>query len=87
MPGADVDVQPFQLPPGALEAQQRRIEAVRARRDEPAVAEALEALAAACTGGVNVMPAVLAAVAADATLGEVATVLRDSLGRWHFPLW
>ena len=33
------------------------------------------------------MPAVLAAVAADATLGEVGTVLRDSLGRWHFPLW
>ena len=35
----------------------------------------------------NVMPAVLAAVGADATLGEVGTVLRDSLGRWHFPLW
>jgi hypothetical protein len=27
------------------------------------------------------------AVAADATIGEIGTVLRDSLGRWHFPLW
>ena len=27
------------------------------------------------------------AVAADATVGEIGTVLRDSLGRWHFPLW
>ena len=26
-------------------------------------------------------------VSADATVGEVGTVLRDSLGRWHFPLW
>ena len=86
--GADVEVQPFELPPGALEAQRRRIDAVRARRDEAAVTAALEALGAACTEpGVNVMPAVLAAVGADATLGEVGTVLRDSLGRWHFPLW
>src|SRR5207253_9095052 len=35
--GADVEVQPFELPPGALEAQQRRIAAVRARRDDAAV--------------------------------------------------
>ncbi|HTC82135.1 MAG TPA: methylmalonyl-CoA mutase family protein [Acidimicrobiia bacterium] len=64
------------------------MDAVRARRDEAAVTAALEALGAACTEpGVNVMPAVLAAVGADATLGEVGTVLRDSLGRWHFPLW
>jgi methylmalonyl-CoA mutase N-terminal domain/subunit len=83
----DVEVRPFELPPGALEAQRRRIDAVRARRDEPAAAAALEALASACTEGVNVMPAVLDAVAADATLGEVGTVLRDSLGRWLFPLW
>ncbi len=85
--GADVDVQPFELPPGALEAQQRRIAAVRSRRDEPAVVGALEAVGAACTDGVNVMPAVVSAVAAEATVGEVGTVLRDNLGRWHFPLW
>ena len=82
-----VEVQPFQVPPGALDAQRRRIEAVRARRDDAAVSAALEALGAACADGVNVMPAVLSAVAADATLGEIGTVLRDNLGRWHFPLW
>ena len=31
-----VEVRPFHLPPGALEFQQRRIEAVRARRDDAA---------------------------------------------------
>ncbi len=83
----EVEVRPFELPPGALEAQRKRIDAVRARRDEAAAVAALEALGAACTDGSNVMPAVLGAVAADATLGEVGTVLRDRLGRWHFPLW
>jgi methylmalonyl-CoA mutase N-terminal domain/subunit len=33
------------------------------------------------------MPAVISAVAAEATVGEVGTVLRDNLGRWQFPLW
>ena len=83
----DVDVRPFELPPGALEAQRARIDAVRAGRDDGAVATALKELAAACTDGVNVMPSVQRAVAADATLGEIGTVLRDALGRWHFPLW
>jgi methylmalonyl-CoA mutase N-terminal domain/subunit len=84
---AEEMVEPFQLPPGALDAQRRRIEAVRARRDEGAARGALEAVAAAATGGDNVMGPIGAAVAADATVGEIGTVLRDSLGRWHFPLW
>ena len=70
-------VQPFELPPGALEAQRRRIDAVRARRDVGALERALEAVGAACEKGDNVMPAVLAAslIGADATVvGEV---------RWH----
>jgi methylmalonyl-CoA mutase N-terminal domain/subunit len=82
-----VEVQPFELPPGALEAQRRRIDAVRARRNDTATAAALDTLGSACTDGINVMPAVLAAVAADATLGEIGTIMRDRLGRWHFPLW
>jgi len=80
-------VEPFQLPPGALDAQRRRIDAVRARRDGGAVQAALEAVGSAATGGDNVMGPIGAAVAAGATLGEIGTVLRDSLGRWHFPLW
>jgi methylmalonyl-CoA mutase N-terminal domain/subunit len=80
-------VEPFQLPPGALQAQQARIEGARTRRDSGAVERALEDVAAACRDGVNVMGPIAAAVAADATVGEIGTVLRDSLGRWHFPLW
>ena len=84
---AEETVEPFRLPAGALDAQRRRIGAVRDRRDDSAVAGALQALAAAATGGENVMGPIGEAVAADATVGEIGTVLRDSLGRWHFPLW
>jgi methylmalonyl-CoA mutase N-terminal domain/subunit len=84
---AEETVPSFELPPGALEAQVRRIEAVRDRRSGPAVDRALAAVGAAATEGENVMAPIMAAVAADATLGEIGTVLRDSLGRWHFPLW
>jgi methylmalonyl-CoA mutase N-terminal domain/subunit len=86
-PLPDDMVEPFQLPPGALDAQRQRIDAVRARRDQGAVDDALAAVAAACGDGTNVMGPIAAAVAADATVGEIGTVLRDGLGRWHFPLW
>jgi len=32
------------------------------------------------------MPAVLSAVDADLTLGELGGCFRDTLGGWHFPL-
>jgi methylmalonyl-CoA mutase N-terminal domain/subunit len=85
--GADPPVEPFELPAGALQTQVARLEEVRRRRDPKAVEAALGAVAGACRDGVNVMPAVRDAVDADATLGELGLVFRDSLGRWQFPLW
>ncbi|HYH49569.1 MAG TPA: methylmalonyl-CoA mutase family protein, partial [Acidimicrobiia bacterium] len=83
----EMEVRPFELPPGARGAQLRRIEAVRSRRNSAAVDDALAAVGAAAGAGENLMGPIIAAVAADATLGEIGTVLRDALGRWHFPLW
>jgi len=85
--GDATPVAPFEIPPGALEAQVARLNAVRRRRDDAAVTRALDRVAAACKERVNVMPAVLDAVDADATLGELGRTFRDSLGRWQFPLW
>lgn len=81
------DEQPmlFEIPDDTLERQVARLELVRSRRSE--VGPALKAVAQACRDGVNVMPAVLAAVDADVTLGELGLVFRDELGRWEFPLW
>jgi methylmalonyl-CoA mutase N-terminal domain/subunit len=85
--GDDPELTLFKLPTGALEHQLARLEMVRARRDSRAAAAALDAVARACRDGANTMPAVLDAVDADVTLGELGRVFRDELGGWEFPLW
>lgn len=85
--GDDAGVDLFEIPADTLNRQVARLEAVRRRRDERVADRAREQVAAACHAGVNVMPAVIAAVDADVTLGELGTTFRDALGRWDFPLW
>ena len=81
------NIEPFEIPAGTLAGQCARLDEVRRRRSAPAVERALECVAAACREGANTLPAVLEAVDADATLGEIGRTFRDTLGRWDFPLW
>ena len=63
-----------------------RLEDLRATRDGNAAATALRALEAGCRGDDNIVPLMLDAVAADATIGEVGTVYRETFGRWDAPV-
>ena len=85
--GEDVPVELFPLPEGTLDKQLARLEHVRSRRDQATAAAAVAEVGQAARDGVNVMPGVQRAVAADATLGELGAELRQALGRWDFPLW
>ena len=60
-----------------------RLESVRAERDDEAVDAALEALRDAARGEENLMPFIVDAVKAYATVGEVCTVLRDEFGEYQ----
>jgi methylmalonyl-CoA mutase N-terminal domain/subunit len=65
------------------EVEQRQIErvqAVRARRDASAHAAAIEAVKAAARGSDNLVPVIVEAVEALATVGEVADAMRDVFG-------
>ena len=66
------------------EAQQReagrRLNALRARRDGPAVKRALETVERSARGGDNLVPSILEAVESYATLGEIADRLRKVFG-------
>ena len=53
----------------------------RAERDQPAVDAALAALVAAARTDENLVPPMLAAARAEATLGEICGVLRSRVGR------
>ncbi|MBP6632923.1 MAG: methylmalonyl-CoA mutase [Kofleriaceae bacterium] len=64
-------------------AQCARLAAVRAGRDAAAHRAALAALGAAARGSGNLMPPIIDAVKALATIGEVADVLREVFGEYR----
>jgi methylmalonyl-CoA mutase N-terminal domain/subunit len=68
----------------ALEGKQiARLQAVRARRDATAVAQALDAVrTAAATDGANLMEPLLTAARAEATEGEIVAALQRVFGRY-----
>lgn len=61
-------------------AQKKALATTKSTRDSAKVQEALTALAAAAKSTDNLMPPILTAVRAYATLGEIANVLRDVFG-------
>jgi len=68
----------------ALEEQQvARVRALRAGRNGGAARQAVDAVRQAAKGKENLMPLVLAAVKAEATLGEVSDDLRDVFGEYR----
>ena len=58
---------------------------VRRTRDGKAVVSTLHALREACRNGANVMPPLIEAVKAYATVGEISDVMRDVFETWQEP--
>jgi methylmalonyl-CoA mutase N-terminal domain/subunit len=75
----------------AAQAQCAKLQRLRARRDNDAVARALDRLRDACRGGINTiggtntMPAILDAVRAEASLGEICGAMSQVFGVWREP--
>ncbi|MCK9461401.1 MAG: methylmalonyl-CoA mutase family protein [Proteobacteria bacterium] len=72
----------FRVPPEIERAQVGRVRAVREGRDAAAADRALAALGEAARGTSNLMPPILGAVRAYATLGEICGVLRGVFGTY-----
>ena len=70
----------LRLDPAIAEAQVKRLRAVRARRDGKAVSAAFKDVEAAARGDANLMPPILHAVKAYATVGEICDILRSVFG-------
>jgi methylmalonyl-CoA mutase N-terminal domain/subunit len=67
----------------AGESQLRKLEQLRASRDAGRVAETLDALRDAARSTHNLMPPILDAVRAYATVGEMCDALRDVWGEYE----
>jgi len=78
-PGPDV----FQIDPEIERQQAERVRAVRASRDELAWQRSIHAIAVAARDGSNLVPRIIAAVEAKATVGEIADAMRSVFGEYR----
>src|SRR5437016_3898731 len=72
--------------PEVEKAQADRLASLRSRRDSFKMAGTLEALQEAAAGDDNLMPYVLEAVKAEATLGEICAALKEVFGTYKEPV-
>ena len=72
----------LKIDPAFERAQVERVRKVRAERDAAASAAALNEVERAARSGENLMPRIIAAVEAYATLGEVADAMRRVFGEY-----
>ena len=72
------DVTTAKIDPWHLHSQ--KIERFKRERDAPRTCDALDAVAAAARGTDNLIPPLIAALDASATIGEIMTVMRSALG-------
>ena len=73
----------FQIDPEVEPRQIARLNAVRASRDADAWREALAAVSRAASDGSNLVPPIVAAVEARATVGEIADTMRTVFGEFE----
>jgi methylmalonyl-CoA mutase N-terminal domain/subunit len=83
---ADHDVELYGFDARAAEAQVAKLARIRRERDDVRAGAALRRLADAARGPVNLMPPILEAVKAYATLGEIARALKDVFGEHKEPV-
>ena len=79
----EASIPTLRIDPAVGQRQAAKLAALRDRRDNAAVTAALAALEVAARGNENLMPRILAAVEAHATLGEISDVMRHVFGEQH----
>jgi len=84
----DEDVVPelMRVDEGVAQEQRERLTALRNRRDRVAVQQALSVLESAAGGNDNLVPHILSAVEAYATIGEICSTLRNVWGEYQAPV-
>ncbi|MCK5038344.1 MAG: methylmalonyl-CoA mutase family protein [Thermoplasmata archaeon] len=81
----EIDIPILKIDPEGEKIQFNRLNRIRSQRDGARFDSTLEALRRAAEGEDNLMPYILDAVKAQATLGEVCDVLRDVFGEYEEP--
>lgn len=85
-PAGELPFEAFTLDPTLGERQINRTRSIRRSRQQIEHASALKEIEAAARGNINTMPAVVRAIKAQATVGEICDVLRGVFGEYRAPL-
>ncbi len=83
--GEDLSIPVLKIDPEVEKKQVARLNKVRKERDNQRVQETLDALRKASEGTDNVMPHIVEAVKAYASVGEICDVWREIWGEWEEP--
>jgi methylmalonyl-CoA mutase N-terminal domain/subunit len=78
----EISVPTLRIDPELEPAQVKRVRALRARRDSQQAANAVAAVEACARAGENLMPVIMNAVEALATVGEISDALRRVFGEY-----
>ncbi len=79
----EMNIPILEMDPQGEDRQVEQLRQLRATRDQTAWAEALRKVRRTADDGANLMPALIDAVLADATLGEITDVLREAFGTYE----
>jgi methylmalonyl-CoA mutase N-terminal domain/subunit len=82
-----VSIPILEMDPEGYQRQSERLKQLRATRDNARVGQTLDRLRIAAQGTENLMPYILDAVRAYATLGEMIDVMKDVFGTYDEPTW
>ncbi len=80
---AEQPIPTLRIDPGIERTQVARLHALRARRDGAKARAAVEEVERRARGSENLMPAILAAVEAHATVGEISDAMRRAFGEYQ----
>jgi methylmalonyl-CoA mutase N-terminal domain/subunit len=77
----------LEMDPEGYQRQIERLQELKRTRDSGRVGQTLDRLRIACQGTENLMPYILDAVRAYATLGEIISVMKEVFGVYDEPTW
>lgn len=83
---SEFEIDGFQGTSDAWERGMERLKRIRARRDSARHHSAMADLERACRSSTNIIPPMIEAVAADATVGEIGDTFRAAFGDWTPPI-
>jgi len=83
----DISIPILEMDSEGFERQKSRLERLRTQRDNARLGQALDQLRIACEGTQNTMPFILDAVRAEATVGEIISIMKKVFGSYQEPNW